>query len=503
MALDTTSRGTDLVAEAMLVGGAWDGGDDVIPIHDPADTDRVVGTVPRGTAADVDRAVQAAGEAFATWSRRSIEERGAALQRAAEAVLANREAREELLVRESGKILAEARGETTAASRILSYYAGLAGTFQLEEALPSPAGTVLVTRDPMGVAAVIGPWNAPLLLTMLAVAPALLAGNTVVVKPSTDAPLALIDFLRVLDVHLPPGVLNVVTGPGGEVGTALVTHPGVRRIMFTGSVATGRAIAAAAMGTLKRVSLELGGNDPALVLEDADLDGDLVAELVNAVYATSGQVCYAVKRIYVQEPIYDEFVDRFTAASARLRVGSGLDPRADIGPLINGRQLRFVEGLVDEAVARGAGVAVVGEQLDPAGWERGHFHLPTVVTGADHTYGVVAEEQFGPVIPIMPFTTAEEGIALANDTDFGLAASVWTGDEERGFAVARALEAGTSFVNTHRPGASGVDMPFGGFKQSGLGRGHGTVALEEQFELHTLSSRPPPGPRLIGEERPG
>jgi aldehyde dehydrogenase len=418
-------------------------------------------------------------------------ERAAQLRDAAAAVLDDLEDRAVTLVRESGKVIAEARNEQRAASRTLEYYADVAEAFRLTEELPSANGQVLVAREPMGVASVIVPWNAPILLALLGVAPALAAGNTVVVKPSSEAPLALIDFLRVVAERLPDGVLSVVTGSGADVGDVLVTHPLVRRMMFTGSTEVGREVAAAAMATLKRATMELGGNDPALVLHDADLDGDVVPEILASVYATSGQVCYSVKRIYVHESLHDEFVERFTAALGSFVVGNGLDPRTDLGPVINRSQLERVRGLVDEARAKGATVASVGKKLDPDSWERGWFHLPTVMTGVDHSFGVVSCEQFGPVIPIMSFRSEDEAVELANDTEFGLASSIWTTDEERAFELARRIEAGTTFVNVHRPGASGVDMPFGGFKQSGIGRGHGVVALEEQFELHTLSSRRP------------
>lgn len=487
----------------MLIDGEAVTREVTTPVLNPADYEERVGTVPKASLADAEAALRAASKAFGDWSRRSIQERAHALRLMADAVLENTDDRAKLLVRESGKILAEARGEIAAGSRVLAYYADLAESFELIEELPSPNGKVFVARESMGVAAVIVPWNAPILLAMLSIAPALLAGNTVVVKPSSDAPLALMDFIRVMGRHLPPGVLNVVTGEGAEVGNALVTHPLTRRVMFTGSTEVGRQIASVAMHTIKRVSLELGGNDPALVLADADLDGDLIPELIAAVYPTSGQVCYAVKRIYVQEPLYEKFVEDFIAASDELVAGDGLDPRSDLGPLINGRQLAFVQGLVSDARDRGARVAEVGEQLDPSTWDRGYFHLPTVITGADQSSTVVRCEQFGPVVPILPFTAIEEGIALANDTEFGLAASIWTSDEDRGFSLARGIEAGTTFINTHRPGSSGVDMPFGGFKQSGLGRGHGTVALEEQFELHTLSTRRPALPLNRAEDREG
>lgn len=494
MSIGAEAQARPLVEEGLLIGGEWFGSSKTLPVNNPANYDEIVGSVPHASLADADRAVRAADSAFKAWSRVPIEERGEALKAAAASVLVETEDREVLLVRESGKILAEARGEMIAGSRILAYYGDLASKFEVVEELPSPNGKVFLARESMGVATVIAPWNAPILLGMLGIAPALLAGNTVVVKPSTDAPLAFIDFLRVLNRHLPPGVLNIVTGAGSEIGNALIAHELTRRIMFTGSTEVGRVVAANAMSGLKRVSLELGGNDPAIVLSDADLDGDTIPELVKSVYPTSGQVCYAVKRIYVQEPLFDDFVDRFMAASDQLVVGDGLDPRTDLGPLINRKQLSFVEGLVADSNEHGARVATLGMKLDESSWERGYFHMPTVITNVDHSYRVVQEEQFGPIVPVMPFSTIEEGVGLANDTNFGLAASIWTSDEDRGLTLAREIQAGTTFINTHRPGSSGVDMPFGGFKESGLGRGHGVVALEEQFELHTLSTRRPPSP---------
>lgn len=462
-----------------------------IDVFDPADATEVVGSVPRCSAQDADMAIRKAHSVFPLWSSCPIVERAALLREAASAVLDGLEDRAVTLVRESGKVIAEARNEQRAASRTLEYYAEVAETFRLTETLPSTSGQVLLAREPMGVASVIVPWNAPILLALLGVAPALAAGNTVVVKPSSEAPLAVMDFLRVVAERLPDGALNVVTGTGADIGDVLVTNPLVRRVMFTGSTEVGREVAAAAMATLKRATMELGGNDPALVLEDADLDGNVVDEVVKSVYATSGQVCYSIKRIYVHESLFDEFVERFTAASESLVVGNGLDPRSDLGPVINQSQLERVQRLVAGARSKGAKVASVGQKLDPDAWDRGWFHLPTVVTGVDHSFGVVSCEQFGPVVPIMPFRTEDEAVALANDTEFGLASSIWTTEEDRAFELARRIEAGSTFINVHRPGASGVDMPFGGFKQSGIGRGHGIVALEEQFELHTISSRRP------------
>jgi aldehyde dehydrogenase len=317
----------------------------------------------------------------------------------------------------------------------------------------------------------------------------------VVVKPSSEAPLAVMGFLEDIAQHLPPGVLNVITGPSHVIGERLVTHPLVRRVMFTGSTDVGRAVAASAMSTLKRVTMELGGNDPAIVLRDANLAGDVVPEIASGVYATSGQVCYSIKRIYVHRSRYDQFVDAFTAASDELVVGDGLDPRTALGPVINRNSVRELKDLVSEAEREGATITSVGKSLAPTAWDEGCFVLPTIVTGADHSSRVVSGEQFGPVIPLLAFDSEEEAIAMANDSNFGLASSIWTSDEERGFELAREIEAGTTFVNVHRLGASGPDMPFGGVKESGIGRGHGLIALEEQFEVHTMSSRRPQGLR--------
>ena len=480
---------------SVIESSHWIGGEpissrSVTTVQNPADVNEVVGTIPVGGSEEVDDAVRAANDAFQSWSRKPIQERAELLLQASEEVLVEAERRAITLVRESGKILTEAQGEQMAGSRVLRYYGEVGSSYSLVSEMDAPNGVVKIAREPMGVVAVIVPWNAPILLGMLSVAPALLAGNTVVVKPSREAPLALIDFLKAVARLLPSGVINVVAGDE-EVGNRLVTHPDVRRVMFTGSTEVGRVVAAAAMETLKRVSLELGGNDPALVLDDADLDGDIVPELIMSTFPTSGQVCYAVKRIYVPDSMYPDFVERFTSAAAELNVGNGLDPAADLGPLINRRQLQFVKSLVSDAENRGADVVPVGTALDPNSWDMGWFHLPTVVTEIDQAADLVQTEQFGPVIPILRYGSIEQGIRLANDTSYGLASSIWTSDEERGFDLARLLEAGTTFVNTHRPGSSAVDMPFGGMKESGIGRGHGIVALDEQFELHTISSRRP------------
>ena len=461
-----------------------------IDIVNPADRSEIVGRVGVATTDQVASATQAAAAAFGTWSATPHIDRAACLREAAQALEDRAPARATLLARESGSLIEDARRGVDLIGRALTFYAGVGERFAYDEELPSPNGRVTVTHQPMGVAAVIVPWNAPTTLGFFAIAPALMAGNTVVLKPPTDAPLALIEAIRTIEPYFPAGTLNVVTGPGASVGAALVADPRVRRINFTGSTAAGKAVLAASAATVKRVSLELGGNDPAIVLDDADLD-HAVPELVAGVFAHAGQICYDVKRIYVQRRRLRDFVARFTAVADGLVVGNGLDDRTTMGPVVNETQLDRVVALVDAARRGGATVRTVGQRLDPASWDRGTFLLPAVVSDVDRSLDIVTCEQFGPAIPIMPFDDEDEAIALANDSQFGLSSSIWTVDEERALRLARRVEAGTTFINVHRRGASGIDMPFGGVKESGLGRSHGVIAFEEQLELHTISTRRP------------
>jgi aldehyde dehydrogenase len=481
---------TPPVDEPMRIGGHAVMTDEWITVVNPADIRETVGRVPKSDLAHVRAATAAAAAAFPVWSAVPPVERAAILRAAGEALRAGAEERSTLLTREGGALFSEARRSVMGAVRNLDYYAKVGEAFEFEEELPSPNGRVVVVREPMGVAALIVPWNSPINLAFLGLGPILMAGNTVVVKPPSDAPLALMDSLRVIEPLFPAGTINVVTGPGETVGLGLASDPLVRKVNFTGSSSAGKEVLAAAAQTVKRVTLELGGNDPAIVLEDVDLDF-VVPELIQGVFYVAGQICYDPKRIYVHRSLYSDFVERFTAAAAEKIVGRGLDPRVTMGPVVNARQHRWVSGLIEDARARGATVTTVGSKLDPDVWKHGHYLLPTIVTGADHSFDVVSCEQFGPVIPILPFDDEAEAIALANDSDFGLTSSIWTNDLPRANRVARRIQAGSTFINVHRGGATGVDMPYGGMKESGLGRGHAVVALEEQFELHTISSRRP------------
>lgn len=459
-----------------------------IEVIDPASRE-VVGHSAVAGPAEVDEAVTSAKEAFPAWGASSAAERAEHLRAAADAIAAGTADRARLLTREHGKVLWESNVDTEGAARILRYYADLADRYDTPDVIEDERGRVVTKRAPFGVAAVIVPWNFPVILGFLMLSPALLAGNTVVVKPPEDVPLAFTDTLRVLAASLPPGVVNVVPGVGRETGQALSEHPDVRKISFTGSIPTGQALMRAAASNIKSISLELGGNDPAIVLEGAHVDDALISELVRGVFTSSGQICYNVKRIYVHRTHHDKFVQAFVDAADGIVVGHGLDPRSTIGPLTTEAQFRFVTDLVERTRRTGATVRTVGQKLDPDRWDDGYFVLPSVVTDIAPGDELVTCEQFGPVVPILPFDDEDEVVHLANATDFGLAASVWDDDVDHAFAVADRIDAGTVFVNVHRVGASDLSMPFGGFKQSGLGRGHGYVAVEECSEVKVVAQR--------------
>ena len=457
------------------------------PVFNPAHAKEIVGEHALGGAREVDLAVRAAQAAFPRWSRLPAAERAEHLRTAAAAIEPGLGDLATLLTREVGKVLPESRGDAGGAPALLRYFASLADGIDAEAGAELPfSGRAAVRHVPMGPVVIIAPWNTPVYLAFLALGPALMAGNTVIVKPPEEAPLALHRTLETLARTLPPGVVGSVPGIGADAGAALTAHPGVRKILFTGSIATGREVMRSAASTIKNLGMELGGNDAALVLPDAGLNAETMRELVAGVFGVSGQVCYNIKRIYVHRSRFTEFVDAFTDLSARISVGDGLDPRATIGPLTTRAGYERVLGLRDEAVAAGAHVSVVGDQLDPGEWANGYFVLPTVVTGIDGRARLVAEEQFGPIIPILPFADEDEAVRLANDTEFGLAASVWSADADRAWALARRLAAGSVFINAHRVGASPMSVPFGGIKQSGLGRNHGLDSVRSCMEQQAL-----------------
>ena len=457
-----------------------------LEVHDPGKTADIVGLLAQGTPAQVDLAVRAAHRAYQGWRETPLEQRQALLSQAADLLAAEGPKVAELMARESGMLVPTNTAEAGMSAAIIRDNVELATDFLKPLQVEDEASWVSVEKTPIGVIAGIIPWNAPIILTMRKLAPALVCGNTLVLKPAPTAALGLSVLLKQMAALFPPGVINVVHG-GAEVGNALTTHPLVRKVSFTGGGTVAKAIMKAAADTIKGVQFELGGNDPAIVLADANLD-EVIPRIVGGVFRRSGQFCFAVKRIYVQRPIYDAFFDRFVAEADKFKVGHPLAAGATFGPVNNAAQFTYLQGLIERTRATGAEVIELGSKLDPGTWNDGYYLLPAVVRNAAPDLEVVVTEQFGPIIPIVPFDDVEDAIALANDSELGLASSVWSTDAERAVAIAERLEAGMTFINnagTSRIGQK--NSPFGGVKQSGIGRESSDVGLSEYVEYHAIN----------------
>lgn len=457
---------------------------DIREVHDPGRLDDVVAQVAVGTADDVDRAVCAAHAAYPDWRDTPAAERVRKLLDAAEILASSGEELAPLLVREHGGVLWEARGDFGGGAGIIQYTAGLVEGFLRPVQFQDEQSFISVEKVPRGVAAGIVPWNMPIGLAMLKLAPALATGNSLVLKPSPFAPAALTLALQKMAAVLPAGVLNVVHGEG-DVGAALCGHPLVRKVSFTGGTATAQKVIEATASTAKNVTLELGGNDPAVVLDDADIEATL-DRMLKGVYTRSGQICFAVKRIYVPRGLYARFADALCDRVNEYAVGHGLDPAATFGPLNNEAQFKKVISLLDRTRNSSATLVQLGRKLDPASWENGYYVLPHVVRDVEHTAPVSREEQFGPVVPIIAYDDEAQVLEWANDSKYGLGSSVWTTDPERGLALARRIEAGSTFINTHSFDSPDLRMPFGGVKQSGIGREFGEAGLSEYVEQHSI-----------------
>ncbi|MFG2004711.1 aldehyde dehydrogenase family protein [Spirillospora sp. NPDC048911] len=438
-------------------------------------TGAVAERAPDASHEQLDQAMAAAQAAFAGW-RGDEQARRKALLAAADLMFARSEEIGRILTLEQGRPLAEATMEVVGAGVWLKYFAEL--ELPREVIQDDDRAFVEVVRRPMGVVAAITPWNYPLLLAIWKLAPALLAGNTVVLKPSPYTPLSSLKLGEILRDVLPPGVFNVVTG-GNELGAWMTAHDVPRKISFTGSVATGKRVAAAAASDLKRVTLELGGNDPAILLDDAD-PAAVADKLFGAAFQNNGQVCSAIKRVYVPESLYGDVVDALAAKARSVKVGNGLDEGVQYGPINNEPQYERVSELVAEALAQGARAAAGGKPIDGPGY----FFEPTILADLADGVRIVDEEQFGPALPIMKYADLDEAVARANGTHFGLSGSVWGADAERAAEVAGRLECGTAWVNTHL--ALAPHQPFGGFKWSGVGVENGPWGLYGFTELQVL-----------------
>jgi len=481
----------------LLIDGEWrasaDGAD--LPVTNPANGEEIA-RVSQATTADVGAALEAASRAFPVWASLSARERARIMHGAMDIFRRNLDDAARALTREHGKPLNDSIKECSYSADVIDFYAEegrrLDGTHFAGDLGPTHS---FVLKQPVGVVAAITPWNFPVDLLAWKLGPGLAAGCTFVIKPPSEAPLAATLFVKAfVEAGIPPGVVNIVTGPGRTVGAELVTNPLSRKIAFTGSTATGLWIAEQAARQLKAVTLELGGSAPFVVCDDADLD-IAVPEALRRAYSHTGQICISVNRIFVQRGVYEEFVAHFTDAASRLRVtADGLaEPDADMGPMINQAGLETVRQHVADAVERGAQIATGGKAPDGPQFARGYFFLPTVLTGVEREMRVMREETFGPVTPIARFDTLAEGIAMANDTPYGLAAYAYTNDLDRAFYAARHLRAGGVGINVND--ITDIRGPFGGMKQSGIGRELGQPGMDSYLEVkHVRYRYRPPRP---------
>lgn len=476
------------VVEDLLIGGRRVGHVQRIEVRNPARPDELVGTVARGTAAHVDQAVSAAKAAQPGWAARSFAERAAALSKALARLEQDVEARAVLFVRENGKPLAQARGELQSVPRRQRMALEYAAQLDAGRELAAPSGRTIVRYRPYGVVVSIVPWNSPDVLAFTQIVAALLGGNCVVLKPPETCPLTLCRSARMFAEALPAGALNVVTGMPSEIGDALTTHPDVAKIGFTGSIPSARGIMACAAQSIKGITLELGGNDPALLLDDVAIDEAMLARMLNATFMMSGQVCMAIKRIYVPAKRSAEFLEKFGRAVDGLVVGDGLTPSVTLGPLHTQRAQARAKALVEDAERCGATVTPLGKVDDEALFARGWFMRPTLVTRVPDDAQLVTEEQFCPAIPVATYETLDEAIARANRTHFGLSASVWSRDTGRAVEVAKRIEAGQVWVNNHGIYAINHLAPYGGVKQSGIGRKSGIEGILEYLQSQTITT---------------
>ena len=468
-----------LLRQQGFIDGTWHGAADgsVVVIRDPADGS-VVGEVPVMGAAETRQAIEAAARALPAWAKRTAKDRGAVLRRFAELMIANTDDLAVIMVREQGKPLAEAKGEIAYAASFLEWFAE-EGKRVYGELIPTfrADARLMVLRQPVGVAAAITPWNFPAAMITRKLGPALAAGCTFVCKPAPQTPFSALALAELATrAGLPAGVLNVETGDAEAIGGELTSNPRVRKLSFTGSTAVGKKLIAQCAGTVKKVSMELGGNAPFIVFDDADLDAAVQGAMASK-YRNTGQTCVCANRFYVQSGVYEAFAAKLVAAVSTLRVGAGLSGPTEQGPLIDARALAKVESHVADALGKGARIATGGKRHALGG----NFYEPTVLLDVVPGMRIAREETFGPVAPLFRFDTEEEVVRMANDTESGLAAYFYTRDLARSWRVQEALEYGIVGVNT---GLFSTEVaPFGGVKESGLGREGSRHGIDEYTEM--------------------
>ncbi len=443
--------------------------------------------IPRCAADDVDRAVRAAHTAFTSgdWPKLTASKRGALLRRLGDLVAEHSKFLAEIEVRDNGKLIAEMNTTTAYMAQWYHYYGGLADKIEGAVIPTDKADTFNYTRyEPLGVVAAIVPWNSPLFLTTWKLAPALAAGNTIVIKPSEFTSASLLEFMKLVEqAGIPPGVVNVVTGFGQEVGMPLVEHPLVAKVAFTGSDATGQRVYEAAARGIKRVSMELGGKSPNIVFDDAELD-NAVKGVVSGIFAATGQTCVAGSRLLVQKSIHDQFVEKLLALARTAKMGNPMELDTQVGPITNKPQFEKVLNYIDIAKSEGATPLLGGRRASAAECGDGWFVEPTIFGGVNNAMRIAQEEVFGPVLSVIPFEDEEEALAIGNDVVYGLAAGVWTQSMRRALMMADRLQAGTVWVNTYR--AVSYLSPFGGYKRSGIGRESGQEMLKEYLQVKSV-----------------
>ena len=461
---------------SLLIDGEAASADGTLEVVDPA-RGEVFAECPAAGKAELDRAVAAARRAQPAWNAKGFEARAAVIETLAETLQAHQDSLAELLTREQGKPIGQSVAEIDRGA------AGAAGMAKIgipvETLVDNEKQLIELHYRPLGVVGIITPWNAPVNLALGPLVSALYTGNTVVLKPSPYTPLTTLRIGELLREIVPPGVVNVLAG-GDELGELMTVHTGIDKISFTGSVATGKKVFASAAGTLKRLTLELGGNDPAIILDDADPQA-IAKKVFFSSFVNSGQVCMAIKRIYAHESVYPALCDALVDEAKQAKLGNGLDPETTLGPLQNRMQYDKVVDLIEHTKRSGARILFGGEI--PEG--PGYFVPPTLVTDVSDDSRLVTEEQFGPVVPILQYRDLDDAIARANATRFGLSGSVWTSDIERGKSIAGRLEVGTAWVNMHR--ATSPVVPFGGAKESGFGRQYSHLGLKSYMEPEVIS----------------
>lgn len=461
--------------------------DKKITRENPTHPEQIAGYAPNNTREETIQAIDAAYEAFKTWAWSDVEDRIARMQRAIQKLKEATPEIAELLSREHGKALYDAQGEIAVSLMWMEFAVDNVKKVTAPEDSKHETGRTIITHDPIGVVSAITPWNYPISLSTIKIAPALLTGNTMVLKPSPFAPLAVSRVAEIIADEFPAGVLNLVNGDA-EVGIELTSNPKVAKIAFTGGTNTAKHIMKAASETIKKMTLELGGNDAAIVLNDFDVNDErALRRMVISNFLTAGQICMIAKRVYVHRSIYDAFVEKYIeAANKWIKVGDPFNPDVTVGPVNNKNQVEYVKSLVEDAKNKGAEIIPLGTIINPELMDNGYFLQPTLVLGADVHDRVVVEEQFGPTVPILPYDDEEQVIQLHNESIYGLTSSVW-GEEEHAIKVARRIEAGTTMINTAAIQGLDVRFPFGGVKQSGVGREYGLDGIKSYTETHVIN----------------